>query len=233
MINSIVTDTKLRVNTAGPNDTNASGEGPSLQSTQLPMGSRFPTPSAPRQTTHIPSTRPNRIAQRISLDENPTASYGSSIHRTKQDNCIRIFYQNIKGLSHTPSSEDYNYYLDHFRDLAVDIAGLAETNTAWQHQFLRQEFTNKARRAGSGLSKTSFGSPSTTVDLIPPNETFQAGGSITLCLGSWTTAILDPRSPIPPDWVGGLASRFGVKMTMSFMLSQHIAHARDPEERRP
>ena len=124
------------------------------------------------------------------LDDNPGASYGSSIQRTKQEHCLRIFFQNIKGLSHTHSREDYIYYLDQFRDLQVDIAGLAETNTAWQHQFLRQEFTSQARRAGAGLSKTSFGSPSPSVDFIPSTETYQAGGSLTLCLGCWTTAIL-------------------------------------------
>lgn len=39
------------------------------------------------------------------------------------------------------------------------------------------------------MSKTSFSSPSAAVDKIPPNETFQAGGTLTTCLGHWTTAI--------------------------------------------
>ena len=65
----------------------------------------------------IPTTRPNRISHRTSLDENPETSYGYPIHRTKEAHSLRIFFQNIKGLSHTHSTEDYDYYLDHFRDL--------------------------------------------------------------------------------------------------------------------
>ena len=147
-----------------------------------------PTTSQPK--TRIMNTRPNRIPARNSLDCHPAVSYGSPIRLKKQEHCLRIFFQNIKGLSHNHSREDYDYYLDHFRALQVDIAGLAETNTAWQHQFLRHDFTTKARRSGAGLSKTSFGSPSKLVDPIPPTETYQAGGSLTLCLGRWTTAIL-------------------------------------------
>jgi hypothetical protein len=145
----------------------------------------------------IPTTRPNRISHRTSLDENPETSYGYPIHRTKEAHSLRIFFQNIKGLSHTHSTEDYDYYLDHFRDLQVDIAGLAETNTAWQHPFLCHEFTTRARKAGDGMSKTIFGSPSSTVDLIPPHETFQAGGTLTLCLGGWTTALYGPGTTDP------------------------------------
>jgi hypothetical protein len=44
------------------------------------------------------------------------------------------------------------------------------------------------RQAGA-LAKTSFGSPSPNIETIPPNETFQAGGSLTTCLGPWTTTI--------------------------------------------
>jgi hypothetical protein len=99
-------------------------------------------------------------------------------------------FQNIKGLSHYANSEDYEYYLQHLRDIQVDIAGLSETNSAWQHQFLRHNFSSRARKAGDGLAKISYGSPTTEIEIIPPQETFQAGGSLTICLGPWTTAIL-------------------------------------------
>lgn len=98
-------------------------------------------------------------------------------------------FQNIKGLSHYSSGEDYEYYLQHLRDAQVDIAGLSETNTAWQHQILRHNFCGRARKAGDGMSKTSFGSPTPAIETIHPQETFQAGGSMTLSLGPWTTTI--------------------------------------------
>jgi hypothetical protein len=147
------------------------------------------TNSLSRAQQQVPSMRPNRTLQRISHDKHRTKSYGNPISQPKRDTSLRIFFQNIKGLSHTPSGEDYNYYCQQFRDLQIDVAGLAETNTAWQHQILRQAFTSKARRVGEGMSKTSFGSPTTTIDRIPPQETFQAGGSLTVCFGSWTTSI--------------------------------------------
>lgn len=133
--------------------------------------------------------RPNRKLRRTSPDPDHMLSYGTPISSPKHKTSIRIFHQNIKGLSHHPSCEDYEYYLTHLRDLQVDIAGMSETNTAWQHQYLRQTFITRARKAGDGLAKTSFGSPSTEIDYIPPNETFQAGGSLTLCLGQWTTTV--------------------------------------------
>jgi hypothetical protein len=76
------------------------------------------------------------------------------------------------------------------RDLQVDIAGFSETNTAWQHSFLRHAFSTQRPKGRYGMAKTrSFGSPTREVDSIPPQETFQAGGSLTVCLGQWTTAI--------------------------------------------
>lgn len=79
--------------------------------------------------------------------------------------------------------------MTHLRDLQIDIAGLTETNTAWQHQSLRYNYNSRARKAGNGLAKTSFGSPSATIEQLPPNETFQAGGSVTTWLGPWTTPV--------------------------------------------
>jgi hypothetical protein len=99
-------------------------------------------------------------------------------------------FQNIKGMSHFSNGEDYDYYLTHFRDLQIDIAGLSETNTAWKHPYLRHNFNTRARKAGNGLAKTSFGSPDSTIDNLPPTETFQAGGNMTTCLGTWTTTML-------------------------------------------
>ena len=130
-------------------------------------------------------------------------------------------------------TEDLSRHHQAARQIGKDVPKLVGGFIAWQHQFLCQEFTTKARRAGSGLSKTSFGSPSTTVDLIPPTKHSK------LAVPShyaWVAGLLRfsaQRSSIPPDLAGGLATRFGAKMTMFFMLSLHIAHARDPEERRP
>jgi hypothetical protein len=73
--------------------------------------------------------------------------------------------------------------------MQADFAGLSETITAWQHQFLRHDFSRRAQKAGVGLAKTSFGSPTQAIEFIPQNKTFQAGGSITLSLRPWVTTV--------------------------------------------
>ena len=133
--------------------------------------------------------RPGRIPFRKTNDPNFTKCYGTPINIPKHKSSLRIMFQNIKGLSHYSNGEDYAYYLQHLRDIQIDMAGLSETNTAWQHQFLRYNFSNRARKAGDGLAKISYGSPSKDIDPITPDVTFQAGGSITICLGPWTTTL--------------------------------------------
>ena len=80
--------------------------------------------------------------------------------------------------------------------LHVDLAGLAETNTCWQHPHLRDEFNNVARRFHR-QHKTVFGFPTNAVDPIPTSETFQAGGTVTVVVGSLVSrvhgeSIIDP-----------------------------------------
>jgi hypothetical protein len=87
-------------------------------------------------------------------------------------------------------NEDYNYVITNLADVQADIIGLAETNTAWQHFFLRQMFQKAVRQHGASLTKISFGSPNKTIDDIPVSETFQAGGSTTFIMGPWTTAVI-------------------------------------------
>jgi hypothetical protein len=139
--------------------------------------------------THIFMHRTRRTLFRKSSNPYHDFSYGSPISQPKHKTSLRIMFQNVKGLSHYASGEDQEYYMTHLRDLEIDIAGLAETNTAWQHQSLRYNFNVRARKAGEGLAKTSFGSPTPEIETIPPNDTFQAGGSLTTCLGPWTTTI--------------------------------------------
>jgi hypothetical protein len=133
--------------------------------------------------------RTRRTLFRKSSDPHHATSYGEPISKPKHQTSLRVLFQNVKGLSHYAKGEDQEYYMTHLRDLDIDIAGLAETNTAWQHQSLRYNFNARARKAGEGLAKTSFGSPKPEIENIPPNETFQAGGSLTTCLGPWTTTI--------------------------------------------
>jgi hypothetical protein len=74
----------------------------------------------------IPS-RPRRRSRQKSLNPEPTKSYGNPIIQ-KADSTVRLFFQNVKGLSSSYGSEDYRYYLNCLQSFQVDFAGLAETN---------------------------------------------------------------------------------------------------------
>lgn len=70
----------------------------------------------------------------------------------------------------------------------IDIAGLAETNTAWQHQHLQQDFRKVVHRHFR-QSKVTFGGPLSTVDPCPYTETFQSGGTTTVTHGPLTSSV--------------------------------------------
>ena len=133
------------------------------------------------------SNRPGRRVRKHPLDPDPTKSFGDPIIQKSTDT-FRFFFQNVKGLTPSVGSEDYRYYLNSLSSLQVDIAGLAETNTCWQHSHLCDDFRNAARRFYR-QSKVIFGSPDTTVDPVPFRETFQSGGTVTLVSGQLVSRI--------------------------------------------
>jgi hypothetical protein len=96
----------------------------------------------------------------------------------------------VKGLTYTAGGEDYEYYMHSLKELDIDICGMSETNTPWQHHYLTQEFTTRARRHRD-MVEIEFGSPDPTVDSVPATETFQAGGSLTIAMDTAVT-ILTP-----------------------------------------
>ncbi len=124
------------------------------------------------------TTRPERRTLRQPLDIDINSSYGDSIH-TREPSTIRIFFQNVKGLTCTTTGEDYGYYFSSVSALGADIIGMAETNSAWTHFHLRQTFHASARKQYHS-HKVSFSSPSAEVDPIPEKESYQSGGTLTL-----------------------------------------------------
>ena len=139
----------------------------------------------PPNTPHVPPSRqlhsqfprPGRKYHHA-VDIDMESAYGQP-HGTKQDTDIRIYFQNVKGLTYSASGEDYDYYLSCTRNLEVDIVGMAETNTAWVHPHLRSLFISRARKHFL-MAKVSFSSPTQHIDPIPVNETYQSGGTTTL-----------------------------------------------------
>ena len=130
----------------------------------------------------FPHHRPGRRTLRQPIDVDLHSSYGDSIH-TRNENSIRIFFQNVKGLTYTNTGEDYAYYLSNTALLGSDIIGMAETNSAWCHSHLRNTIHTQARKQFT-QHRISFSSPSHTLDPMPDTESFQAGGTITLTTNS-------------------------------------------------
>jgi hypothetical protein len=151
----------------------------------------------------FPKKRPGRKFWTSPLDPQPQTCYDDSI-RSKPKHAFRLFFQNIKGLSLSNGSDDYKYYLSSFKTFGIDIAGLAETNTAWQHYHLQQDLKYTIRREFR-QSKVVFGSPTTAVDKCAQTETFQSGGNMSFLHGPLTSSVYGP--PILDDtglgrWTG-------------------------------
>ncbi|KAI2499411.1 hypothetical protein MHU86_15056 [Fragilaria crotonensis] len=145
---------------------------------------RTTTPSRIEPTLPPPppqNARPGR-AYSHAIEIDMESHYGKS-HTQKSDTDIRIFFQNVKGLTYSASGEDYDYYVTSTRSLDADIVGMAETNTAWTHPHLQSLFQSRARQHMNSV-KVSFSSPTQTIDPIPEKETFQSGGTVTFSAGT-------------------------------------------------
>jgi hypothetical protein len=105
-------------------------------------------------------------------------SYGESVD-IRDPSHIRIYFQNVKGLSYSTSGQNYGYYLSCIANIDADITGMAETNSAWQHHHLQSKFKANVHRQFQ-MAKISFSSPSQEIDPMPENESYQAGGTVTL-----------------------------------------------------
>ena len=145
------------------------------------MDPNVPPLSASRLLS-IPSTRPGRSLRKQPIDSQLSKPYGDTVLQ-KSPGTTRIFFQNVKGLTHTSSQDDYRYYMSCLQGLDIDIAGLSETNACWAHAHLRSDFHSAVRRHYP-QSKISYGSPSVQVDPCPTSESYQAGGNLTLVTGS-------------------------------------------------
>jgi hypothetical protein len=189
------------------------------------------TPRKQHNQTHVTTVnnlRPNRVLEQKTGDPLATAAFGDSIWNSKQETCLRLFHQNVKGLTYTAGGEDYEYYMHSIKELDIDICGMSETNTPWQHHYLTQEFTNRARRHRD-MVKIAFGSPDPTVDSVPATETFQAGGSLTVAMDT-TMTILAPGDIKDNSGLGrwsGLTLR-GKKNQSLTVITLHIVHVVEP-----
>ena len=142
------------------------------------------------QVLLFPSKRSGRILHRKSLDTVAHISFGDPIIY-KDPLSTRFMFQNVKGMTYSTGCEDYKYFLSAMMSYSVDLYGMAETNTGWQHNFLQSDFRACVRRQFQ-YGKTVFGYPSPEIDHLPIKETFQAGGTLQVVRGNLTTQVFGP-----------------------------------------
>ena len=114
----------------------------------------------PRRVRHQRKLRDDKVIG----DTNHSLFYGDDIADIRSGT-LRIFFQNVRGITSTNDDEDTAHIMSIMHDLHVDVMGLAETQTPWKQQELRNKFHQRGRRQ-FGMIKTAFGSPSHIVD--PP-----------------------------------------------------------------
>ncbi|KAI2496031.1 hypothetical protein MHU86_18504 [Fragilaria crotonensis] len=148
-------------------------------------------PINPSQVLLFATKRPGRLHTRKSCDDAANSTFGDAIVYKAPDT-TRFMFQNVKGLTYNQSGDDYNYYLSSMISYSIDVFGMTETNSGWQHHYVQSKFKQCLRRQ-LYIGKTSFGSPTQQVDLLEDSETFQAGSLIQVVVGSLTTTVFgDP-----------------------------------------
>ena len=89
---------------------------------------------------------------------------------TKQQNCLRIYYQNINGLKYNESWDKCKQTIDMLHTNEIDIAGFTETNINWNHQRTQYVRTLLRQRNRNSLLITSSSDEQT-------KQSYQPGGT--------------------------------------------------------
>ena len=106
----------------------------------------------------------------------------------KSTRALRIFFQNINGLTFTQNGEDYDYVHGTLDTMKADMVGLSETNSPWNNHLLTDGYRRAANRY-AGISKTHFSSANDLIDPIDSSTLQQSGGTVSTVNGGWTTSV--------------------------------------------
>ena len=107
------------------------------------------------QILNFPRLRSGRSVSIPSKGDAHAESFFGDAIIFKEPGSTRFFFPNVKGLTNTRSMEDYKYYMSGMQTYAIDVFGLAETNTCWQQHHLKTEFKAAVNRQFR-YSKTAF-----------------------------------------------------------------------------
>jgi ribonuclease HI len=141
-------------------------------------------------TIHEPTEKARRkkfyIQQHIMKQPIPNDFWGSSMDSNKNE-CFRIYYQNINGITSSDSMEKWNDHVSSMKDNCCEIFGLAETNTNWKCPNIKTELDNIINKTFPH-SSTIFSS-----NKFNPTDVsrYQPGGALQSCTGHWVSRCID------------------------------------------
>jgi hypothetical protein len=106
---------------------------------------------------------------------------------TKPENCFRIYFQNINGLTTGNSLERWSEHVTTMKEKYCDIFGLVETNTNWQSNNIKTDIDSEVYKqfstSSTNLSSNRYNPPS--------REKYLPGGTLQTCTGHWTSRCME------------------------------------------
>jgi hypothetical protein len=164
------------INLQQPNSNNANPVNSSQQETIITI----PEP------TELSRKNKHYIQQHIMKQPIPNDFWGSSMDSEK-NNCFRIYFQNINGITSNDSLERWADTVSTMQENCCEIFGFAETNTNWRSYDIKPNLdriiNNKFLNSSTNLSSNRFN---------PCNESrYQPGGTLQTCTGHWVSRCIE------------------------------------------
>ena len=132
----------------------------------------------------IPKARKGRRLWERPIDQHLSTRYGNSIQMKSPDS-IRVFFQNVKGRTHTSGLEDSYYHVQ--RTIAHNIwhRRTGRDKHAWQHPHLQADFCKQLKKYFR-QHRVTFGFPTMAIDKCSESTTYQPGGNLAMINGNPT-----------------------------------------------
>jgi hypothetical protein len=132
------------------------------------------------------STRKKRAIQTM-IPRKPKVNddWGSTIH-SKDPTTTKIYFENINGIQEFSGTESWAEHMEFMKENNIKISGLAETNTNWNHNNIRETLATKTRlkfqNSLINFSRNDY-NPNSASAFLP-------GGCVLTCTRHWTSRII-------------------------------------------
>lgn len=139
-----------------------------------------PTSTSATATTSKRIYRHTRISDHFNAALDKINIPHGDLHHNKDNNIIRVYFQNINGILHDNSWQQWEDGIQHSKDIESDIICVAETNIRWNDTNY-----NNCSQIIKKYYKQSKLATSNSADITLGN--YQPGGTATVATAKWTT----------------------------------------------